>query len=57
MIGNCTFASDINRCSHFIADKEGCANPNKGCSFFREIGYDKETPYIKEPKWFERYYK
>lgn len=57
MEGICTFAPDINNCPHFIQDKEGCANPNRGCSFFRELGHEKEAPYEKEPKWFEKYYR
>lgn len=57
MFGKCVFAPDINNCPHFIVDKEGCTNPKRGCSFFRELGQKEETPNIKEPKWFERYYK
>lgn len=57
MVGKCTFAPDINSCPHFIPDKEGCANPKRGCNFFREIGYEKEPEYTKEAKWFEKYYK
>jgi hypothetical protein len=56
MVGNCTFAPDINQCQYFIAHKEGCSNPNRGCSFFRELGQEKENTYTREPKWFEKYY-
>ena len=60
MFGKCAFAPDINNCPHYIANKEGCVNPKRGCSFFREFDQIKESTestYVKEPKWFERYYK
>lgn len=57
MEGKCSFAPDINMCQYFVPDKEGCNNPKRGCSFFRELGQEKEPDYIKEAKWFEKYYK
>ncbi len=57
MEGKCSFAPDINQCQYFVPDKEGCSNPKRGCSYFREIGYEKEPEYTKEAKWFEKYYK
>lgn len=57
MFGKCVFAPDINNCPHYIANKEECANPKRGCSFFRENGQNKEPNYTKEAKWFEKYYK
>lgn len=57
MVGKCTFAPDINKCQYFIPDKEGCSNDVRGCSFFMEIGQEKEIEIAREPKWFEKYYK
>lgn len=57
MVGKCTFAPDINKCEYFIPDKEGCSNEVRGCSFFMEIGQEKEIEMIREPKWFEKYYR
>ena len=57
MFVKCVFAPDINKCPHYISDKEGCKNPKRGCSFFRDFEQKKETPYVKEEKWFEKYYK
>lgn len=57
MVGKCILAPDINKCSFFIVEKEGCNNKNKVCGFYRDIVHEKETLNIKEPKWFEKYYK
>jgi hypothetical protein len=57
MLGRCSFAPDINKCPYFIPDKEGCSNTVRGCSFFSEIGQEKETDDTREEKWFEKYYR
>lgn len=57
MVGKCSFAPDINKCLYYVADKEGCSNEIRGCSFFEELGHEKETADTREAKWFEKYYK
>ena len=58
MKGLCELAEDINRCPHYIRDKEGCEADHTSCGFFRESG--KETKgkaeYMRKPRWYEQYY-
>jgi hypothetical protein len=35
MLGKCGLAEDINKCPHYIKDKEGCGSDHTGCGFFR----------------------
>jgi hypothetical protein len=57
VVGKCDLASDINKCPYFIVDKEGCNNTDKVCGFYRNMEDENKTPYTKEVKWFEKYYK
>lgn len=57
MVGKCGFAPDINSCPYFIRDKEGCSNEDKVCSYYGNIESKEETPYTREVKWFEKYYR
>lgn len=56
MKGICGLAPDINRCPHYIRDKEGCGAGHTGCGFFRQPDTKKETNNQRQPKWFEQYY-
>jgi len=56
MKGICGLAEDINKCPHYIREKEGCGAGHTSCGFYRKTEAKKETANRKEPKWFEQYY-
>jgi len=56
MKGICGLAPDINRCPHYIREKEGCGADHTGCGFFRNPETKKEAVSQKGHKWFEQYY-
>lgn len=48
--------ADINKCPYF-KDKKYCSIENMQCSM---IGLDEQKPkekYVREPRWYEQYYK
>jgi len=47
MLGKYGLAEDINRCPHYIRDKEGCDADHTSCGFFRQSDTKKE---INRPK-------
>lgn len=57
MVGNCSLATDINKCPYFVREKEGCNKDSKICCFFSGIEFKKEITETREVKWFEKYYK
>jgi hypothetical protein len=56
MKGICGLAPDINRCPHYIREKEGCGAGHTDCGFYRNPEMKKEISNQKERKWFEQYY-
>ncbi len=56
MLGKCGLMEDINRCPHYIRDKEGCGADHTGCGFFWNPETKKEIVSQKGTKWFEQYY-
>ena len=56
MKGICGLAPDINRCPHYIRDKEGCGADHTGCGFYRKQETKQETNNQRQPKRFEQYY-
>lgn len=57
MLGQCTLEADINKCPHYLIEKEHCSVNNEVCCFFRKPGYEKDSGYKREPRWYEKYYK
>ncbi len=56
MLGICGLAEDINKCPHYIREKEGCGADHTGCGFYRKPEPIKEMNNQRQPKWFEQYY-
>ncbi|MDR7813723.1 hypothetical protein [Lacrimispora sp.] len=56
MLGICGLAPDINKCPHYIKDKEGCGADHTSCGFYRQPEIKKEMNNQRQPKWFEQYY-
>jgi len=56
MLGICGLAPDINKCPHYIRDKEGCGADHTSCGFFRQPEKERKITTHKGPKWFEQYY-
>ena len=57
MMETCGLDPELNKCQYFIKEKKGCSLSSPGCGFF-ELSEKKENPLnIREPKWFEKYYK
>jgi hypothetical protein len=57
MIGRCGLDPNLNKCQHYIKDGNGCGSGTNGCCFWEQSEIKKETTEIREPKWFERYYR
>ena len=57
MIGQCGLDPELNKCQHYIRDKRGCGGDTKGCCFLEPLIKEKRPEKIKEPKWFEQFYK
>ncbi len=56
MLGKCGLAEDVNRCPHYIRDKDGCGADHTSCGFFRQPDTKKEINNQRHPTWFEQYY-
>lgn len=51
----CTLDRDINKCPFYRSEKFECDNPQK-CSFQENMQKNSEG-YVREPRWYEQYYK
>ncbi|WP_313183622.1 recombinase family protein [Lacrimispora sp.] len=56
MLGIRGLEEDINRCPHYLRDKEGRGTDHTSCGFYRNLETKKEISNQKQPKWFEQYY-
>lgn len=52
----CTLEKDVNKCPFYLVDTLGCKN-NKECSFQENEEQEAKQKYIREPRWYEKYYK
>jgi len=57
MLGDCRFDPDINQCPHFDSNKGKCAIENESCGFYGKSKIKTEPDYIRQPRWYEKYYK
>ncbi len=57
MIGTCDLDPDLNKCQYYRKEKKGCLLSSPGCGFFNSEETKEEPVNIREPKWFEKYYK
>lgn len=57
MIGQCGLDPGVNKCPHYIKENGNCKTDNQTCCFWVQPEAKKETSSLKEPKWFEQYYK
>lgn len=54
----CTLDKELNECPYYKADDQSCHSENP-CSFSRsdEEHSPKTGQYIREERWYEKYYK
>ncbi len=57
MIGDCELHPDINKCPHFEAIKGKCRIKNECCGFYDKSKPQTGTGYVRQPRWYEKYYK
>lgn len=57
MIGTCDLDPDLNKCQYYRKEKKGCLLSSPGCGFFNSEETKEEPVNVREPKWFEKYYK
>ncbi len=57
MAGNCELHPDINKCPHFEPIKGECCIKNECCGFYGKSKPQTELKYIRQPRWYEKYYK
>jgi hypothetical protein len=57
MTGDCSLAPDINQCPHFEPNKGKCSIKNECCGFYDKSKPQTEPKYIRQPRWYEKYYK
>lgn len=52
----CMLSADINKCPYF-KDKKYCSVENMQCSMIGEDEQKSKEKYIRQPRWYEVYYK
>ena len=57
MLGLCGLDPELNKCEYYIRDKGSCGADGKSCCFWEPLELDKKPDEVREPKWFEKYYK
>ena len=57
MLRDCRLDPDINQCPHFDSNKGKCAIENESCGFYEKSKIKTEPEYIRQPRWYEKYYK
>ena len=55
----CTLPGDINNCQFYDEKNKSCNNQNYSqCSFSKSIDpQNKSVGYVREERWYEKYYK
>lgn len=53
----CTFAEDYNACKYLDRNTMYCTAENTTCSFRKEVKIASQNNYVREPRWYEKYYK
>lgn len=51
----CTLKASINKCPYF--DNEECKAENTQCAFFLQEKETERDAYVREERWYEKYYK
>lgn len=57
MIGDCELHPDINKCPHLEPIKGKCNIKNECCGFYDKLKSQIGTGYVRQPRWYEKYYK
>lgn len=55
-IMKCTLVADINKCQYFNKETQECNNDGK-CSFQSKDEEKNVTGYVRQERWFEKYYR
>lgn len=55
----CLLEKEINNCPFYKSDGSLCTNKNTKCSFrgLKDNNLQEKNKYIREPRWYEVYYK
>lgn len=54
---NCLLEEDINSCIHYNRDSHECMDDIRECGMFDKNNSNSVNPYIRKPRWYEKYYK
>lgn len=52
----CNLPADINQCPYFLTEKQECKKES-ACSFQQKAVSKPRNQYIREERWYEKYYK
>ena len=53
----CLLNEDINRCAHYNYENQECKDGVRECGMFNKNYMNPKSPYIRKPRWYEKYYK
>lgn len=57
MLGDWSLNPDINLCPHYDSNKGNSTIENESCGFYGKSKIKTKPEYIREPWWYEKYYK
>ena len=52
----CYLDKDINKCPYFLSAEQKCTSKTK-CSFQEKIDSNANGGYVRQERWYEKYYK
>lgn len=54
----CKFNTAYNKCEYLNRDNDGCLAEKSECSFrWEDVKDPPKQPYVRKPRWYEKYYK
>lgn len=54
----CKFNTAYNQCEYLNRDNDGCLAEKSECSFrWEDVKDPPKQPYVRKPRWYEKYYK
>lgn len=52
----CTFDEDINQCTFYSREEKKCGMEASTCPYAKEENYTPTSKYVRQPRWYEKYY-
>ena len=53
---NCLLEKDINSCPYYDIASRMCKDNDVKCGMFNKYYINPKNPYVRKPRWYEKYY-